>query len=63
MAVDPSYTVRLAWHAHDLDTGGHLPADQVPYDNTVSGLTATNAKAAIDEVAAATGGSVGQPYR
>jgi hypothetical protein len=35
MAVDPSYTVRLAWHAHDLDTGGHLPADQVPYDNTV----------------------------
>jgi hypothetical protein len=37
MAVDPSYTVRLAWHAHDLDTGGHLPADQVPYDNTVSG--------------------------
>jgi hypothetical protein len=57
MAVDPSYTVRLAWHAHDLDTGGHLPADQVPYDNTTSGLTATNAKAAIDEVAAATGGS------
>jgi hypothetical protein len=57
MAVDPSYTVRLAWHAHDLDTGGHLPADMVPYDNTTSGLTATNAKAAIDEVAAATGGS------
>jgi hypothetical protein len=57
MAVDPSYTVRLAWHAHDLDTGGHLPADQVPYDNTASGLTATNAKAAIDEVAAATGGA------
>jgi hypothetical protein len=57
MPVDPSYTVRLAWHAHDLNTGGHLPADQVPYDNTTSGLTATNAKAAIDEVAAATGGS------
>jgi hypothetical protein len=57
MAVDPSYTVRLAWHAHDLDTDGHLPANQVPYDNTVSGLTATNAKAAIDEVAAATGGA------
>jgi hypothetical protein len=57
MAVDPSYTVRLAWHAHDLDTGGHLPADQVPYDNTASGLTATNAKAAIDEVAAAAGGA------
>jgi hypothetical protein len=35
MAVDPSYTVRLAWHAHDLDTDGHLPANQVPYDNTV----------------------------
>jgi hypothetical protein len=57
MAVDPSYTVRLAWHAHDLDTGGHLPADQVPYDNAVSGLTATDAQAAIDEVAASTGGS------
>jgi hypothetical protein len=57
MAVDPSYTVRLAWHAHDLDTGGHLPADQVPYDNTASGLTATNAKAAIDEVAASVGGA------
>jgi hypothetical protein len=57
MPVDPSYTVRLAWHAHDLDADGHLPADQVPYDNTTSGLTATNAKAAIDEVAAATGGS------
>jgi hypothetical protein len=57
MPVDPSYTVRLAWHAHDLDADGHLPADQVPYDNTTSGLTATNAKAAIDEVAAATSGS------
>jgi hypothetical protein len=34
-----------------------LPADQVPYDNTTSGLTATNAKAAIDEVAASTGGA------
>jgi hypothetical protein len=57
MPVDPSYTVRLAWYAHDLDTGGHLPADQVPYDNTTSGLTATDAQAAIDEVAAGTGGS------
>jgi hypothetical protein len=56
MPVDPSYSVRLGWHATDLDVDGHLPADQVPYDNTTSGLTATNAKAAIDEVAASTGG-------
>jgi hypothetical protein len=57
MPVDPSYSVRLGWHATDLDVDGHLPAEQVPYDNTTSGLTATDAKAAIDELAASSGGA------
>jgi hypothetical protein len=60
MPVDPSYSVRLGWHATDLDVDGHLPAEQVPYDNTTSGLTATDAKAAIDELAT-TGGGGGAP--
>jgi hypothetical protein len=60
MPVDPSYSVRLGWHATDLDIDGHLPAEQVPYDNTTSGLTATDAKAAIDELAT-TGGGGGAP--
>lgn len=53
---DPTYSVRLGWFATDLDVDGHLPADMVPYDNFTSGLTATDAKAAIDELAAASGG-------
>jgi hypothetical protein len=57
MPVDPSYSVRLGWHATDLDVDGHLPAEQVPYDNTTSGLTATDAKAALDELAASSGGA------
>lgn len=32
--------------------GGATSADAISYDNTVSGLTATNVQAAIDEVAA-----------
>jgi hypothetical protein len=49
--ADPSFSVRLGWFATDLDVDGHLPADMVPYDNTASGLAATDAKAAIDELA------------
>jgi hypothetical protein len=55
--ADPSFSVRLGWHATDLDPDGHLPASIVPYDNATSGLTATDVQAAIDEVAATAGGS------
>jgi hypothetical protein len=55
--VTPTYSWRLANHAFDLDADGHLQAVEVPYDPTVSGLTATDAQAAIDEIAAAAGGS------
>jgi hypothetical protein len=54
---DPTYSVRLGWFATDLDIDGHLPADMVPYDNATSGLTATDAKAALDELAASSGGA------
>lgn len=35
-----------------------IDAIDVPYDNTVSGLTATDVQGAIDEIAASTNGSV-----
>jgi hypothetical protein len=57
MPLDPSVTIRYGWFPVDLDADGHLPAEQVPYDNTTSGLTATDAKAAIDELAASSGGA------
>lgn len=41
---------------------GDYSADQVTYDNTTSGLTATNTKAAIDEVYANTNIGDGQSY-
>ena len=41
----------------DINSVGGLDADLVNYDNTTSGLSATDAQAAIDEVAAASGGS------
>jgi hypothetical protein len=55
--ADPTYTARLAWHGYDLDEDGHEPASAVTYDNSTSGLTATDAQAAIDEVAAAESGA------
>lgn len=60
--VTPTYSWRLGIHAMDLDANGDLPADQVPYDNATSGLTATNAQAAIDELAAGSGGAALVPY-
>lgn len=39
--------------------GGPVAADDVSYDNTASGLTATDMQAAIDEIAASGGGGGG----
>ena len=41
--------------------GGASAAEDVSYDNTTSGLTATNVQAAIDEVAQGGGGGTSQP--
>lgn len=49
-------TVRSATHAIYLDDNGKDIAANVTYDPTASGLVATAVQAAIDEVAAATGG-------
>lgn len=47
-----------ATHDHaDAAGGGVLDSDNIAYDNTVSGLTATNVKDAIDELEAGGGGS------
>jgi len=48
-------TVRLATHAVFLDDDGKDIAENVTYDPTASGLTATDVQAAIDEVAGMTG--------
>jgi hypothetical protein len=36
MPVNPTYTVRLGWHATDLDTDGHLPAEQLTTPETTT---------------------------
>jgi hypothetical protein len=54
---DPAWSWRAGLNHQQLDEDGHLPADQVTYDPTTSGLTATDAQAAIDELVA--GGSAG----
>jgi hypothetical protein len=36
MPVNPTYTVRLGWHATDLDTNGHLPAEQLTTPETTT---------------------------
>lgn len=52
------YTMRASIDALEKEVkngggGGETPeASDITYDNTVSGLTATNVQAAIDEVAA-----------
>lgn len=51
----PSWAVRNGLNAELLDSAGRNPADEVTYDNTTSGLTATDVQAAIDEVAAGAG--------
>lgn len=56
---DPSWTWRLSTLAYLLDVNvddeGVLPAENVPYDNATSGLTADDVQAAIDELAAGGG--------
>lgn len=47
--------VKLARHPIDLDDDGHHHAEDVIYDPTSSGLSATDVQAAIDEVAAGSG--------
>ena len=37
-------------NGHALNANATVPSSDVPYDNTVSGLSATNVKAAIDEI-------------
>lgn len=44
---------------NSLPYAGIYPSSSIPYDNTTSGLSATNVKAAIDELAADVGGSAG----
>jgi hypothetical protein len=56
-SFSPSWEWRLALHAMDLDEAGHLPAVEVTYDNSTSGLTADEVQAAIDEIAGGSGGS------
>lgn len=41
-----------------VDGGDSIDADKIDYDNTTSGLTATDAQAAIDEIAAQSAGGV-----
>jgi hypothetical protein len=36
MPVNPTYTVRLGWHATDLDSNGHLPAEQLTTPETTT---------------------------
>jgi hypothetical protein len=36
MPVNPTYTVRLGWHATDLDANGHLPAEQLTTPETTT---------------------------
>jgi hypothetical protein len=36
MPVNPTYTVRLGWHATDLDVNGHLPAEQLTTPETTT---------------------------
>lgn len=51
-------TMRLANFAHFLTSGSFLPAVDVTYDPTASGMTATNVQDAIDELEATGGGGV-----
>jgi hypothetical protein len=53
--------VTLARHAGDLDDDGHDHAEFVTYDNDVSGLTAEQVQAAIDELAARSTSPSGPP--
>lgn len=60
-AAAPSDGEVLAWNSADSEwqpspPGGAPDAEQVSYDNTTSGLTATDVQAAIDELAASPGG-------
>ncbi len=57
--IDPNALRYVGWN----DTSNELEllefdAADIPYDNTISGLTATNVKAAIDELAAGTSNAV-----
>ena len=59
-AAAPSDGEVLAWNSADSEwqpspPGGAPDAEQVSYDNTTSGLTATDVQAAIDELAAGSG--------
>lgn len=47
--VQPSYGDVLAF---ELGTGLKLPAEQIGFDNTASGMTATDVQAALDEIEA-----------
>lgn len=55
VTVTNSDTGSAAVTTHEASGTAHAAAD-ITYDNTTSGLTATDVKAAIDEVAAASGG-------
>lgn len=46
---DPAGTAASAIAGHETDTTAH-PADGATYDNATSGLTATDVRAALDEV-------------
>lgn len=60
MSTTPTRTVRLVLHSRQLDEDGKDAAENTTYDNSTSGLAATDVQAAIDEVAAAGGGG-GEP--
>ena len=47
--------------AYGAPGGGFQTAAQVPFDNSGSGLTSTTVQGALDELAAASGGTVGGP--
>lgn len=53
--------VSLARHPIDIDDDGHHHAEDVIYDPTSSGLSATDVQAAIDEVAGGAGTTFGTP--
>jgi len=47
----PPWSVRISNHAQDLDENGHLPAVEVPYDDTTTLLGVADVQAAIEAVA------------
>jgi hypothetical protein len=60
MPVNPTYTVRLGWHATDLDVNGHLPAEQLTTpETTTTKVLAPDGAGGVHWTTATSGSSFG----